>query len=204
VTQQVGEHVTVTATVAGHELYKDKPMTKLHVPGWTRDYPLNLYNVDPAVQGQMPMGATLNIILERSNLKKDKDPQYPTSWFWNLIGPTDAPATPPSAPPLAQRTAAAPMPPQQSFVDREAVRDRNIARQVALKAAVDWLSNPLQINKDPGLLDVVGAAEAFYAFIAAPDVPSPAQQPQPHATVTTAAPAGEPEQPEHPADDPPF
>ena len=145
-TTQSAERIlrTVQATVAGHEIYNGKPTIKLTIPAWGSQYPTVLYNATPEQQILLPMGATLNVILEQNRLREGKDPTKMFNYFWSFIGISDGPPDPG----ISAATGVS-----------QVSRERSIQRQVALKAAVKVRG----FEDDPQ--NIIQTAQAFFDWL---------------------------------------
>ena len=195
---------TVTVTVAGHELHNGKPMHKLDIPAWGSKFPIPLYGISPEAQALLPIGDTLDVVLQADRLKDGTDGNKQWNWFWSFVRlagaedraeepPVGAPAVPSGAQEVPREEAENPAPYYPPF-DREAA----IRRSVALKAAVDYVGgNPTMSQSVEAAL---GVADEFDKWLQGPvgsgqagrqEVPAqPASaQPPPAARRQTAAPA---------------
>ena len=129
-------------TVLGHELHNSKEVTKLDIPEWGTKFSIPLYNVQKRHRDQMPIGATLSMILEADKLKTDKDgnpkdPNKPYNYFWSIVDIGGTNGTSPESSPEPSK----PSKPQVPSI--QATRDRDIQRQVALKVAVQLYQNEI-------------------------------------------------------------
>jgi len=173
----------VTAIIQSHGMYNGKPKTDIDVPAWGLRHPLPLYNVNPEVQA-LPIGPPVRLLLRGDRCKEDKDPTKMFNWFWSVeeIAADQTipaiPADPGGAPAPTGPAPAGPMPQPMNGHD---IRDRNIGRQVALKAAVDTVGilagvNPALVEEIGGAMDatVLKLADEFAAWIAEPPPAAPA------------------------------
>lgn len=126
---------TVSVTVAGHEVYNGKPLTKLDIPEWGSKYPIPLYGTSQAVQDQLPIGETLDVVLQADNLKQGQDGSKPWMYFWSFVKIADG--LPPSA---SQQPQEAPSRPQEASSAPQQSKDTAIRRAAALKAAAELLT----------------------------------------------------------------
>lgn len=138
------------------------------IPPWSK-YPIKAW-IDQGGFPDAPTPGTYRCILERGALKEGKDGSKDYDYRWGLVqfnvkgeGPPAAPqATAAPAAAVATRPASVP-----KYEDQEAIRNRSIQRQVALKAAVDFHATP-SAEGEATAPDVVRTAGIFYQWLSAP------------------------------------
>ena len=177
---------TVKATVAGHEMWKGKPLTKLDIPAWSSQYPIPLYGILPEHQAQLPIGQTLKVVLTQDNQKNDTDGSQPWHFFWSFAR-LATPADPPSAAPASSHpttSGAAPQTaPTVSYEANNAQKDQAIRRAVALKAAVDHAASHEGASREM-VLDI---ANVFAEWLEVPPTLAQAEPVAPVAEVRNVA-----------------
>ena len=206
---------TVEATVAGHEMWKGKPLTKLDIPAWSSQYPIPLYGIKPEHQAQLPIGQTLKVVLTQDNQKNDTDGSQPWHFFWSFARLAGAEAEAPIGWPTPSRPAApAPAPVATTAAAGGAtaprwealsgLKDVAIRRAVALKAAVDHAA----LDKNASVALVLEIADSFAEWLAGPVATMKENitvQPEPAAPAAAAPSAAPPAAPvEEAPPDPDF
>ena len=145
------------------------------IPSFKSKFPTKLTRVPAADAARLEVGKTYGLLLERGNPRPGKKADSTTPWdyYWNYRGiGTDIGG----ARPVQPQTRSSPF----DVWGRESSVDptrRSIERQTALKAAVEYAGYHTQAAVLPAF-DVLSWATAFAEWLALPDGPQPAPQPQ--------------------------
>ena len=141
----MGEQKKLTCIVLSKAEKTDGFTVELEIPAFNSKYPTFVNRVSGDIASRLQVGQPHSLILETQNTKKNQDGtyktgQWPTDYYYGLVAidgdeilePQPARFTPPAT--------SAPRPVAQAPVASGMTKDEQIARSVALKAAVDYVN----------------------------------------------------------------